>query len=74
MALQDGRIETAARLLGFADKSWRRIGTAFPDVAQERAQIHAALAASLEPAALDSLLALGGLLDEEEVCTQTRLR
>lgn len=68
MALEEGRHDTAARLLGFADKSWRRIGNPFPDVAQERAHIHAALSRSLAPSDLQALLAMGELLDEETVC------
>ncbi|RZK99963.1 MAG: hypothetical protein EOP36_17500 [Rubrivivax sp.] len=68
MALEDGQHDTAARLLGFADKSWRRIGTPFPDVALERAHIQSALAGLLAPSAFQGLLAMGELLDEETVC------
>jgi len=68
LALEDGRHDTAARLLGFADKSWRRIGTRFPDMVLERAHIQAALEASLDPAELQALLSMGELLDEETVC------
>lgn len=69
LALADGRHATAARLLGFADKSWRRIGTRFPDMVLERAHIQAALEASLDQTELQALLAMGELLDEETVCS-----
>jgi predicted ATPase/DNA-binding winged helix-turn-helix (wHTH) protein len=69
LALEDGRHATAARLLGFADKSWRRIGTRFPDMVLERAHIQSALEASLDQAELQALLSMGELLDEETVCS-----
>ncbi|RZI80786.1 MAG: hypothetical protein EOP38_21410 [Rubrivivax sp.] len=71
VALKDGRPSEAARLLGFADKSWQRIGARFPDIAGERAAIHAELAESLDASTLAGMLAVGGMLDEEAVCALT---
>lgn len=68
MAVTEGRASEAARLLGFAEKSWRRIGTPFPDMARECHQLHAELAALLEPALLTGMLASGAMMNEDAVC------
>jgi len=68
MAQTEGRASDAARLLGFAEKSWRRIGTPFPDMARECRQLHAELAAVLEPALLTGMLASGAMMNEDAVC------
>jgi predicted ATPase/DNA-binding winged helix-turn-helix (wHTH) protein len=68
MALTEGRPCEAARLLGFAEKSWRRIGTPFPDMARVCSQLHSELAALLDPATLTGLLAAGAMMNEDAAC------
>ena len=69
LALRQARHTDAAQLLGYADAAWRRLGTLYPDMAQERARILAALRQARLPAGrLESLMALGESLDETAVC------
>lgn len=63
-ALMDGRPEDAARLLGFADMAWRRIGTVFPDMVRTRERLVSALTQQLHETRLRGLLTLGESLDE----------
>jgi predicted ATPase/DNA-binding winged helix-turn-helix (wHTH) protein len=69
LALLDSRDSDAAQLLGFADASWRRIGTVFPDMVRERERIHAALSARMDAPALQGWITLGESLDEAAACT-----
>jgi hypothetical protein len=66
LALSERRYSQAARLLGYARKSWWR-----PETERRCAELLAALETVLDPKTLERLLADGKALDEEAVCALT---
>jgi len=71
LAVAEGRFEAAARLLGRADAAYRSAGLRGANPARARAQVLAAVAKALAPAALERLLVEGERMDDETVCAMT---
>ncbi len=71
LAVAQGRLDAAARLLGHADQAHRHAGKRDANAARARARVVAALEAGLEPTALARLQDEGRQLDVEAVCELT---
>ena len=70
LALMEGRHETAARLLGYADHHSTKLGVRVLEV-ERIGQARATLERMFEPATLQRLMDEGRKLDEEAVCRLT---
>lgn len=68
LAVQDGRMEAAARLLGYVERQRSQWGARDVLGVYARTRARAAVADALEPSVLRSLSDLGSRLDPEEVC------
>jgi hypothetical protein len=68
LASQEGRMETAARLLGHAERQRAQWGAGDVLGVYARTRVRAAVEDELEPSVLRSLTELGGRLAPEEVC------
>lgn len=68
LAEQEGRIEAAARLLGYVDRQQTLLGSRDVLWVYARTRVRAAVDDALEPSVLRRLEDLGGQLDPESVC------
>ena len=68
LAAQDGRMEAAARLLGYVDRQRSQCRGSDVLGVYARTRARAAVADALEPSVLRSLSELGSRLEPEEVC------
>lgn len=68
LAVQDGRMEAAARLLGYVEQQRSQWGRSDVLGVYARTRARAAVADALEPSVLRSLSELGSRLEPEEVC------
>jgi ATP/maltotriose-dependent transcriptional regulator MalT len=72
LASSEGRLETAARLMGYGDRCYAALGGLLqPNEARARALALAPVAAKLDAAQVRRLMAEGERLDEEAVCALT---
>ncbi|MDM0113446.1 adenylate/guanylate cyclase domain-containing protein [Variovorax sp. J22R133] len=68
LALLEQRYASAARLVGFLDKSTHRLGRASPSSVAVHARALALLASRMDEATLERLIAQGRQMSEEDVC------
>ena len=68
LAVQEGRIEAGARLLGYVDRQQVQLGSRDVLGVYARTRARAAVDDALEPTVLRRLLELGAQLDPESVC------
>lgn len=68
LAAQEGRIEAAARLLGYVDRQQSLLGSRDVVGVYARTRVRAAVQDALEPTVLRRLLELGEQLDPDSVC------
>lgn len=68
LAAQEGRMEAAARLLGYVDRQQSQLGSRDVMGVYARTRARAAVNDALEPTVLRRLLELGEQLDPESVC------
>ena len=68
LAVQEGRLEAAARLLGYVDRQQTQLGSRDVLGVYARTRARAAVDDALEPSVLRRLLDLGGQLEPDAVC------
>lgn len=68
LAAQEGRMEAAARLLGYVDRQQSQLGSRDVMGVYARTRARAAVNDALEPTVLRRLLELGAQLDPDSVC------
>jgi len=71
LAASEGRLETAARLIGHDDLACQRLGLRFPPSAAARERALRLIEPALDPALLQDLMAEGRMMDRETVCRLT---
>jgi len=71
LAASEGRFDAAARLIGYSDRAWERLGHREAAEAAARERAWRLVEAALDPALLQGLLAEGSEMDREAVCQTT---
>lgn len=71
LAVREGRVEAAARLVGHADMACLRVGAREVNMVHARAEAGAAVEAALDAPTIARLMAEGAQMDVETVCSLT---